>query len=98
MELVLDPVIVLNLLFDLAILFLSIFVYKEKKGPLVLWVTIAFCIFAISYVLTILGFGSQTILIPLRAIGYLSVLAGLILQWRRGIQTEADGSKGASTS
>lgn len=80
---VLDPVIVLNLLFDLAILFLSVFVYKEKKAPLVLWVAIAFCIFAISYVLTILGFGSQTILIPLRAIGYLSVLAGLILQWRR---------------
>lgn len=83
MDLALDPVIVLNLLFDLGILFLSIFVYKEKKGPLVLWVGIAFCIFAVSYVLTILGLGSQTILIPLRATGYLSVMAGLFLQRRK---------------
>lgn len=83
MGLVLDPVVVLNLLFDLGILFLSIFVYKRKRGPLVLWVGIAFCIFAVSYLLTILGLGSQTILIPLRAIGYLSVMAGLILQRRK---------------
>ncbi len=82
-ELVLDPVIVLNLLFDLGILFLSIFVYREKKGPLVLWVAIAFCIFAFSYALTILGLGLQTILIPLRTIGYLSIIAGLILQRRK---------------
>lgn len=82
-ELVLNPVIVLNLLFDLGILLLSIFVYKEKKSPLALWVAIAFCIFALSYTLTILGLGSQTILIPLRSLGYLSVMAGLILQLKK---------------
>jgi len=81
--LVLDPIIVMNLLFDLGILFLSFIVYKVQKGPLVLWVGIAFTIFALSYALTILGFGSQTILIPLRAIGYLSVISGLVLERKK---------------
>jgi CHASE2 domain-containing sensor protein len=75
----LDPVTVLNLLFDLVIFILGLVVYKEKKGTLPLWVAVAFGLFAVSYALTILGVGSSTILIPLRTLGYLSIIAGLIL-------------------
>jgi high-affinity Fe2+/Pb2+ permease len=75
-----DPVIVLNLLFDLVIFLLGLLVYKEKKNILPLWVAVAFLLFAVSYALTIVGIGNSLILIPLRALGYLSVIVGLILQ------------------
>ena len=69
----------MNLLFDLVILALSFMAYKERKSPLLLWLGIAFCLFAVSYVLTILGVASTLALVPLRAVGYLSVIAGLVL-------------------
>jgi predicted membrane protein len=75
-----DPVTVLNLLFDLVIFALGLLVYKEKKGVLPLWVAVAFLLFAVSYAFTIVGVENAIILIPLRAVGYLSVIVGLILQ------------------
>jgi hypothetical protein len=75
-----DPVTVMNLLFDVVIFILGILVYRAKKGVLPLWVAVAFLLFAISYVLTIVGVGSSLILIPIRAFGYLSILVGLLLQ------------------
>ena len=77
-----DPVTVLNLVFDLIIFLLGLVVYRAKKSVLSLWVAIAFLLFAISYVLTIAGAGDPTILIPLRAIGYICVIVGLLLQRR----------------
>ena len=79
-ELRMDPVTALNLLFDLIIFLLGLFVYREKKGVLPLWVAVAFLLFAVSYALTIIGVGSSLILIPIRTLGYLSVIVGLILQ------------------
>ena len=76
-----DPVIELNLLFDVVILLLSAFAYGKKRGTLLLWITVAFCFFAVSYVLTILGWGGSLILIPLRTVGYLSIIAGLVLHY-----------------
>jgi CHASE2 domain-containing sensor protein len=76
----LDPVTVMNLLFDLVIFLLGIIVFREKKGVLPLWVAVAFCLFGVSYAFTIMGVGSTLVLIPLRALGYLSVIVGLILQ------------------
>jgi hypothetical protein len=35
-------------------------------------------------VLSIVGIGSSLILIPLRAIGYLSIIAGLVLHYIQG--------------
>lgn len=75
----LDPVVALNLVFDVIIILLGAYAYSKKKGTLPLWVTIGFCFFAASYVLTILGVTSSLILIPLRAVGYLSIIAGLAL-------------------
>ena len=75
-----DPVIVLNLVFDLLIFLLGLVVYSAKKNTLSLWVAIAFLLFGISYTLTIAGAGDPTILIPLRTLGYICVIVGLILQ------------------
>jgi len=73
----------MNLSFDVIIAAVAIFGYIKKRSVLVQWIFFAFCLFAVSYVLVILGIGSQEILIPLRAAGYLSVIAGLVLQhWR----------------
>ena len=78
-----DPVTVLNLIFDLVIFILGLVVYRAKKNVLSLWVSVAFLLFAISYVLTIAGMGDPVILIPLRALGYISVIVGLMLQRKR---------------
>ena len=75
-----DPVTSLNLMFDVIIFLLGLVVYRTKKNVLSLWVAIAFLLFAISYALTIAGAGDPMILIPLRAIGYICVIVGLILQ------------------
>lgn len=80
----LDPVVALNLLFDVIIVLVGAYAYGRKRGTLLLWVTVAFCFFAASYVLSIVGIGSSLILIPLRAIGYLSIIAGLVLHYIQG--------------
>ena len=74
-----DPVVGMNLVFDVVIVLLSIYAYEKKKGVLLLWISVAFSFFAVSYVLTILGLANSLFLIPLRAVGYLSVIAGLAL-------------------
>ena len=68
----------MNLLFDVVIVSLGFYAYSKKRGAPLLWIALGFCFFAISYVLTILGFGASLILIPLRAVGYLSIMAGLV--------------------
>ena len=81
----LDPIAIMNLVFDLVILCLASFAYttgKGRKDVLTLWIAVGFSFFAISYVLTILALGPAVILIPLRALGYLSVIAGLYLHLR----------------
>ena len=67
----------MNLVFDLVILSLSVYAYGRKRGIILLWFSVAFCFFAASYVLSIVGFGSLLILFPLRAVGYLSIIAGI---------------------
>jgi hypothetical protein len=69
----------MNLVFDVVIVLLSAYAYLRKRGALLLWIAVAFGFFAISYVLTILAVGGSLILIPLRAVGYLSIIAGVAL-------------------
>ena len=76
-----DPVVAMNLLFDVVILAFSAYAYRKKRGTILAWITVAFCFFTTSYVLTLLGFGVSLILIPLRAVGYLSIIAGLVLHY-----------------
>jgi hypothetical protein len=65
--------------FDVVIVLLAAYAYVKNGGVLPVWIAVGFCFFAISYILTILGFGSSLILIPLRTVGYLSIIAGLVL-------------------
>ena len=74
-----DPVVAMNLVFDVVIILLSAYAYGKKRGTLLLWITVAFCFFASSYVLTVLVVGGSLILIPLRAVGYLSIIAGVAI-------------------
>ena len=79
MSLVFDPITVLNLTFDLVIVGLGVFAYLKLKSLLAALIALAFAFFASSYVLTILGYGSSTyLLLPLRILGYLSVIAALV--------------------
>ena len=75
-----DPVTTLNLTFDIIIFLLGLVVYGTKKNVLSLWVAIAFLLFGISYALTVAGAGDPMILLPLRTIGYICLIVGLILQ------------------
>jgi hypothetical protein len=80
MTLVFDPVTVLNLCFDVVILALGAVAFVRVRGSVGLLVGIGFGFFAISYILTIFGYGSATVvLLPIRVVGYLSVIVGLCL-------------------
>ena len=87
MGLVLDPIVVLNLAFDLIVLGLGAFLYVRAGMAVGGLVGLGFAFFAVSYILTILGYGgSNALLLPLRVLGYVSVIAGLawlLYQWRR---------------
>ena len=76
-----DPVVALNLAFDVIIILLGLLAYRKRKGTILLWVILGFFFFAISYLLTIAGIASSMILIPLRAVRYLSIIAGLALHY-----------------
>jgi hypothetical protein len=79
-----DPVAFTNIVFDLVILCLGVYAYNIKKGIIGLYVGAAFGLFAISYAMTILGYGNATtVLISVRVLGYLTVIVGLILLTRR---------------
>lgn len=81
MVLVLSLITIMNLIFDLIILCLGLFAYAKmkKKQAIGACIGIGFGFFAVSYILTIFGYGSNTVLIPLRVLGYLSVIVGLYL-------------------
>lgn len=80
MPLVYDPIVVLNLVFDLIILGLGLYAYARVRLTGAALIGVGFGFYAISYILTILGYGSSTLLLlPIRVLGYLSVIAGLAL-------------------
>lgn len=79
----LDPVVLLNLAFDILIVVLAILLHQRIQSALVLGVAGAFGLFAISYALTIADVTSAWILVPIRTVGYLCVILGLLLSMRR---------------
>lgn len=83
---VLTETVVMNVVLTLAILILGVWTYMKKRSMLSLYIGIGFGIFAISHVLTLLGYGSVAmVILPLRALGYLVVIAGLLVRvTRRG--------------
>lgn len=85
MALFIDPVLIANIVFDITILCLGVVLYRKRESSLALYVGVGFAFFAVSYILTVFGLGSmQQVLVPLRVLGYLSVIAGLLMPfWKR---------------
>jgi hypothetical protein len=79
MTLVLDPIYLVNLTLCIIILILGVFGYRKKGNPVQLYVGIAFGLFGISHLATILGLKAdlETFLIVVRTIAYLVVVFAL---------------------
>jgi len=74
-----DPVTTTNFLLCLVILALGIWAYAKKKNDVPLYIGIAFGLFALSHLMTLLGLaaGLSVFLIVIRLIAYLLVVAAL---------------------
>ena len=92
MALDLNPIDATNLILAVTILILGIRIYEWKKETLALYVAAGFGLFAVSHVLTILGYGDvQALMLPIRVLGYLAVIAGLVvLLLRTGKEPRAE--------
>jgi hypothetical protein len=79
MALVLDPMYIVNLTLCIIILVLGVFGYRKKDTALPLYVGIAFGLFGISHLATILGFKDalELFLIIVRTVAYLLVVFAL---------------------
>jgi ABC-type Na+ efflux pump permease subunit len=74
-----DPVTTINFVLCIIILALGIWAYARKKGDAALYIGIAFGLFAISHLMTLLGLaaGLTVFLIIIRLIAYLLVVFAL---------------------
>ncbi|MEN6552225.1 MAG: hypothetical protein ABFC34_04985 [Methanobacterium sp.] len=78
MALVLDPVIIVNLIFCVIIVALGIVGYEKVKSTVPLYIAAAFGLFGISHFATILGYASSmTILVIIRSLAYIVVIYAL---------------------
>ncbi len=71
MAIVWDPINVLGLAFNIIILTLGYWGYTKSGDKAPLYISIAFILFAVSYIITILGLGSPIGILIIRAIAYL---------------------------
>lgn len=71
-----DPVTFLNLVLSLLILFLGFWNYNKKNDPIPVYIGIAFGLFGVSHLLTLLGFKTtlEVFLIIVRTLAYLLVI------------------------
>jgi uncharacterized membrane protein (UPF0136 family) len=74
-----DPVTTTNFVLCIVILALGIWAYVRKRNDIPLYIGIAFGLFAVSHILTLLGLaaGLTVFLIIIRLIAYLLVVAAL---------------------
>jgi hypothetical protein len=74
-----DPVTTTNLVLCIVILTLGIWAYVKKKNDMPLYIGIAFGLFAVSHLVTLLGLaaGLTVFLIIIRLTAYLLVVAAL---------------------
>lgn len=84
MPVTVDPVTVTNLVLAAIILVMGLWFYTRTRGSLALFVAVGFGLFGVSHALTILGYGGvDIVIIPIRVLGYLTVIAGLVVAWLR---------------
>ncbi|MCW4022566.1 MAG: hypothetical protein NWF02_05340 [Candidatus Bathyarchaeota archaeon] len=79
MAFVLDPMYIMNLTLCIIILVLGIFGYRKQNNTVPLYVGVAFGLFGVSHLATILGFKDalELFLIIIRTIAYLLVVFAL---------------------
>jgi len=79
MALVLDPIYIVNLTLCIIILLLGFFGYRKNGNPVPLYVGIAFGLFGVSHLATILGlkYALEAFLIVIRTVAYLAVIFAL---------------------
>jgi len=79
MALVLDPIYIVNLTLCIIILLLGVFGYRKNGNPVPLYVGIAFGLFGVSHLATILGlkYALEVFLIVIRTVAYLAVIFAL---------------------
>ena len=80
MALVMDPVVILNLIFCVVIVVLAIIGYKRTDNTVPLYIGAAFGLFGISHFATVMGYASSTTaLVIIRGLAYLIVIYALYL-------------------
>jgi uncharacterized membrane protein (UPF0136 family) len=74
-----DPITTINFVLCVVILALGIWAYAKKKGDAALYIGIAFGLFAVSHLMTLLGLaaGLTVFLIVIRLTAYLLVVFAL---------------------
>lgn len=74
-----DIVSLVNLILSIIIFCLGIWAYSRKKGSEPLYIGIAFLLFAVSHLITLLGMaaGLSALLIVIRIIAYLLIIYAL---------------------
>ena len=78
MGLVFDPVIIVNLIFCIIIVFLALVGYRKTDNAIPLYIGASFALFGISHLATILGYASSTTaLVIIRGFAYIIVIYAL---------------------
>jgi uncharacterized membrane protein (UPF0136 family) len=85
MSLVLDPIYIINLTLCIIILVLGVFGYRKTGNPVPLYVGVAFGLFGVSHLATILGLKDplEAVLIVIRTVAYLVVIVALYTLLKR---------------
>ncbi|MGA2789550.1 MAG: hypothetical protein ABSF00_02145 [Candidatus Bathyarchaeia archaeon] len=80
-----DPITVVNFVLSIIIFVLGFALYGRKKNVMTLYIGIAFGLFAISHLATLLDLAA-TLTVPLivvRAIAYIVVILALLTFWKK---------------
>ncbi len=79
MALVMDPVIILNLIFCIIIVILAVVGYMKTDNTIPLYIGVSFGLFGISHLATILGYSSSTtLLVIIRGLAYIVIIILLV--------------------
>ncbi len=80
-----DPITAVNLILTIIIFVLGVALYVRKKNLIAIYIGIAFALFAISHLATLLGLAT-TLTVPLiviRAIAYIIIIIALLTLWKK---------------
>ena len=80
-----DPITVVNFVLSIIIFVLGFALYGRKKNVMTLYIGIAFGLFAISHLATLLDLAATltVLLIVVRAIAYIVVILALLTFWKK---------------